>query len=305
MYPTRLDAWKMYRDDNNRSLPPPRGFELARRRAEAGDYVAMLAMHMVYRWGVDGFSRDLETSDEWLRRSNARCLELAEAGDPDAMSTWASLLLAGVWKVPQDEAAGVRWFFRAAEAGDGDALRKCAGFLLYGKHGVSVDDAAAVALCRRAVGPDVEASKDGLSMRRLACCHHFGVGTEQDEEEAFRWLARSARAWNDDDTLYAVGGEYERRGDDANALRFYRFAADCGHAAALKVAALWLYSGRGARRDLKAARAYALELANEEGDDDGAKLYYVIRDEQKHGPVERRLRGIPLDPPPPLHYVWL
>lgn len=293
----------MYRDDN-RSLPPPRGFELARRRAEAGDCVAMLAMYMAYRSGMDGFGRDLEAADEWLRRANARCRELAEAGDPEAMATWADLLLEGRWHVPQDEAAGVRWFFRAAEAGDVDALRKCAGFLLYGEHGVAVDAVAAVALCRRAVGPDVEASQDGWSMRRLACCHHFGVGTEQDEEEAFRWLARAARIRNDDDTLYAVGGEYERRGDDANALRFYRLAADLGHPAALKVAALWLYGGRGVRRDLKAARAYALRLANEEGDDDGAKLYYVIKDEQKHGPVARRLRGIPLDPPPPLRYAW-
>ena len=264
----------------------------------------MLAMYMAYRSGMDGFGRDLEAADEWLRRANARCRELAEAGDPEAMATWADLLLEGRWHVPQDEAAGVRWFFRAAEAGDVDALRKCAGFLLYGEHGVAVDAVAAVALCRRAVGPDVEASQDGWSMRRLACCHHFGVGTEQDEEEAFRWLARAARVRNDDDTLYAVGGEYERRGDDANALRFYRLAADLGHPAALKVAALWLYGGRGVRRDLKAARAYALRLANEEGDDDGAKLYYVIRDEQKHGPVARRLRGIPLDPPPPLRYAW-
>ena len=105
----------MYRDDN-RSLPPLRGFELARRRAEAGDCVAMLAMYMAYRSGMDGFGRDLEAADEWLRRANARCRELAEAGDPEAMATWADLLLEGRWHVPQDEAAGVRWFFRAAEA---------------------------------------------------------------------------------------------------------------------------------------------------------------------------------------------
>ena len=97
----------MYRDDN-RSLPPPRGFELARRRAEAGDCVAMLAMYMAYRSGMDGFGRDLEAADEWLRRANARCRELAEAGDPEAMATWADLLLEGRWHVPQDEAAGVR-----------------------------------------------------------------------------------------------------------------------------------------------------------------------------------------------------
>ena len=84
MYPSYFDAWKMYRN-YYRSLPPARGFEVARRRAEAGDCVAMLAMYMAYRSGMDGFSRDLEVADEWLRRANARCRELAEAGDPDAM----------------------------------------------------------------------------------------------------------------------------------------------------------------------------------------------------------------------------
>lgn len=272
-------------------------------RAEAGDIHAMHKLLLRYRSGRFGLARDMERMAYWEHRLVARQRELAETGDPKEMYKWGDWLRKGVY-VPQDVAAGVDWVRRAT--GWYQARLDYARWMLHGAFGVPKDESGGLARLLREAKDPSDDLPSGLA-RDIACCYHYGVGIAKDEDEAFRWYVIGVQGWDGDfptDWL-AVAGEYERRGDLAAALHWYEDAADGANpdSTAEKVIGMWLYCGKGTPRDLKRAKKLLAHAAEVGGDDDAAKLYYFILDEEKHGLCGRTPTCLPVDVPP-LNYEW-
>lgn len=218
-------------------------------RAEAGDVGAMLKLRLRYRSGRLGLARDMERVDYWTQRLVARQRELAETGDPKQMYEWGDWLRKGVY-VPQDVAAGVVWVRRAV--GWYQACLDYARWMLHGAFGVP-----------------------------------------KDEDQAFRWYIIGIQGSDGvfpTDRL-AIAGEYERRGDLKAAFHWYQEALGENYhdPEVEKIVGMWLYCGKGTPRDLTRAKKLLAHAAEVGGDDDAAKLYYFILDEEKHGLGKRTL----------------
>lgn len=272
-------------------------------RAEAGDIGAMSKLLLRYRSGRLGLARDMERADYWEHRLVARQRELAKTGDPKEMYKWGDWLRKGVY-VPQDVAAGVDWVRRAT--GWYQARLDYARWMLHGAFGVPKDESGGLArLLREAV------ESNGSFRYRLAsdiaCCYHYGVGTAKDEDEAVRWYILGVQG---SDGVFptdwlAIAGEYERRGDLTAAFHWYQEALgeDYHDPEVEKIVGMWLYCGKGTPRDVARAKKLLAHAAEVGGDDDAAKLYYFILDEEKHGLCGRTPTCLPVDVPP-LNYEW-
>ncbi len=80
---------------------------------------------------------------------------------------------------------------RAAERGDSEAKTKLARFKLSGRGGAEVDEDGAVAMLKECVG-----DKDSDAMWMLGLCYEYGMGCEQDVEEAEKLYKRSSDGGN-------------------------------------------------------------------------------------------------------------
>lgn len=274
-------------------------------RAEAGDINAIGKLFTCYNRGTGGAAHDVERADYWLSRWCDYHHEHAERGEAESMFLWGFLLRDGAPRcgIPKDRARSLVLVKQAAEAGYSLACEDYGRWLVHGAFGLEKDEAAGFAFLSRCGRlPECPNAK-----RDLACCYHYGVGTAKDEDQAFLWYVAwidEGDDWQDSDLL-AVAGEYERRGDLAAALRWYEDAADGAEPdpTAEKVIGMWLYCGKGTPRDLKRAKKLLAHAAGVGGDDDAAKLYYFILDEEKHGLCGRTPTCLPVDVPP-LNYRW-
>ena len=92
---------------------------------------------------------------------------------------------------------------RAVECGDRKAKTKLARFKLSGRGGAEVDKNGAVAMLK-----ECARAKDGDAMWMLGLCYEYGMGCEQDVEEAEKLYKRSSDGGN------VIGGFLVENGKD-------------------------------------------------------------------------------------------
>ena len=80
---------------------------------------------------------------------------------------------------------------RAVESCDSKAKTKLARFKVSGRGGAEVDEDGAAALLKECVG-----AKDSDAMWMLGLCYEYGMGCEQDVEEAEKLYKRSSDGGN-------------------------------------------------------------------------------------------------------------
>ena len=80
---------------------------------------------------------------------------------------------------------------RAVERGDSKAKTKLARYKLSGCGGAEVDEDGAAALLKERAG-----DKDSDAMWMLGLCYEYGMGCEQDVEEAVKLYKRSSDGGN-------------------------------------------------------------------------------------------------------------
>jgi uncharacterized protein len=149
---------------------------------------------------------------------------MAAAGQPDAQSVYAQMLLDGR-EVPADATAALGWFMRAAAQGHAMALNMVGRCYDLG-WGTAVDKRRA-AECFRA------AAERGLAeaMYNLATLLALGEGVAEDRPAAYAWLEQAAalgfvKAVNFLGSFHEDGWVVKR--DLARAADYYRKAAEGG-----------------------------------------------------------------------------
>ena len=93
----------------------------------------------------------------------------------------------------------------AVERGDESAKTKLAWLMLSGLGGADVDEDGAVALLEERVK-----AGDGDAMWMLGVCYEYGIGIEQDIEQAEMLYKQSSEKGNKIGSFFASHREYER-----------------------------------------------------------------------------------------------
>ena len=94
---------------------------------------------------------------------------------------------------------------RAVERGDNKAKTKLARYKLSGRGGAEVDEDGAVALLKECVG-----DKDSDAMWMLGLCYEYGMGCEQDIEEAEKLYKKSSDGGNAIGDFFVGNGKDDR-----------------------------------------------------------------------------------------------
>jgi len=217
-----------------------------RMAAEQGHAQAQYNISGFVEYGFGGLTPDLVEAVKWARLA-------AEQGHADGQKRlgWYYQMGRGV---PEDYAEAVRWYRLAAEQGHADAQSALGSIYSsrLNQAGVDRDDAEATRWYRLAAEQgDVEGQYN------LGNMYAAGRGVAQDDTEALRWFRLAAELgeydvdwpinsderalWFDRNTTagrsqYRIGLMYEQgRGvgqDDAEAIRWFRKAAEAGESQA-------------------------------------------------------------------------
>ena len=189
--------------------------------------------------GADQPGLDVRQTDEGVPQDDAEAVRwyrlAAEQGHADAQSNLGVMYDTGRG-VPQDDAEAVRWYRLAAEQGHAIAQRRLDEMLKsradadgdYQK-GLNAYNKRDYATALRELKPlaeqgDAARRQPGLDVRN-------GRGVPQDDAEAVRWYrlaAEQGHAWaqNNLGWMYDTGRGVPQ--DDAEAVRWYRLAAEQG-----------------------------------------------------------------------------
>ena len=217
--------------------------------AEQGDAAAQRNLGGMYGAG-QGVQQDYTEAVRWLRLA-------AEQGDA-AAQTGLGMMYAEGQGVQEDDTEAVRWFRLAAEQGDAMAQIFLGLFAATGIEGVALDQAEADRWFRLAAEQDYALAQNSAAAPTLALAAEFlvvaatmyetGVGVAQDDAEAVRWF-RLAAEQGDANAQFNLGLRHaDGRGvpqDDVEAVRWYRLAADQGNADAKKNLELMYANGLG------------------------------------------------------------
>lgn len=313
---------------------PPNYAEAAiwfRRAAEAGHPVAARALGLFHLTGA-GVARDPKEAANWLRIA-------ADAGDSRARVDLAKLVLRGFGDGRVEDLAQARhWLEQAAAAGDLVAAFNY-GLCLAEGVGVERDERRAVQYLRRAAHEI--ASAQYWYGRMLV----DGRGVAANAEEGRSWIVRAAAVGIADaeaalaemmvngrggprdqlaaaalfekaagkghvGAMYALGMLSDGGHTPAVAQRWFRAAAERGHAEAQKMLGQYLARGLAGERDLDAARLW-LERAAAQGLPDAARDLASIHAVLSTKPRERMrqaghirnsdaIAATPVVTPPPL-----
>ena len=108
-------------------------------------------------------------------------------------------------EISSKEEAEYKEVVRAVESGDNKAKTKLARYKLSGCGGNDVDVEGAVALLK-----ERRKDKDAEAMWMLGLCYEYGIGCEQDIEEAERLYKQSCEGGSVIGKFLAVNGKDER-----------------------------------------------------------------------------------------------
>ncbi|ASK26460.1 hypothetical protein BG910_00715 [Neisseria chenwenguii] len=253
--------------------------ELYHQAAERGLTAAHWQLGLQYRYG-QGVAQDAQRAAFHLKAA-------AENGLPQAQTALAEILL------PNDAEQALHWFQTASDAGSSDADAALAEIYLLGKH-VPRDAEKARLLAERAAE---SGHSDGL--RLLGDIYRYGLGVETDAEKARQYYRKAADAGNiaayqkllsdsalnnqsdysetkaaalklqQAEALYqqANAAHYGlmQQQNYAEALSFYRKAAQLGHRKAQTNLGMMYYSAQGVAQDYAQAAQW-FEAAALQGD---------------------------------------
>ena len=224
------------------------------RFAEQGDPTAQFTLGHMYENGRS-VQEDVSEAVRWYRLAADRGVALAQ------LHLW-SMYLDGIG-VARDHVEATRWLRLAADQGVAVAQISLADMYLEGL-GVGKDDTEAVRWLRRAA--DSTDSGAGLSFEFLGDL----VGAASQFALSTIWNEGNAAARTEAQFLLGLM-HMEGRGVppvDAEAMRWFRLAADRAHAGAQNILGLMYLEGRGvAQNHTEAVRWY--RLAAEQGHADG------------------------------------
>ena len=232
-----------------------------RRAAEQGHAGAQNNIGGAYREG-HGVAQDYEEALRWFRRA-------VEQGHADAQSNIGRMYMNG-WGVPQDYREALRWFRLSAEQGSAFGEVNL-GVMHEDGLGVQQNYLEAAGWYRlvaeRGYTGGTEDRAIAFAQNKLGFLYEDGR-LAYDPAEAVRWF-RLAADQGDADAQLNLGYMYEYgrgvRQDPAEAARWYRLAADQGDAVAQTNLGILYEYGRGVRQDpAEAARWY--RLAADQGD---------------------------------------
>ena len=203
--------------------------------AEQGEARAQLNLGVMYDTGR-GVPRDFAEAVRWYRLS-------AEQGNARAQGNLGVMYATGEG-VPQDDAEAVRWYRLAAEQGNARAQLNLGVMYATGR-GVPQDDAEAVRWYRLSAEQGHVRHWSGRTAGRRrpvvppratsGSCTPLVEGVPQDDAEAVRWYRLAAEqgdaiAQSNLGVMYATGRGVPQ--DDAEAVRWYRLSAEQGNARA-------------------------------------------------------------------------
>ena len=165
----------------------------------------------------------------------------AEAGDASAQYNLGVMYRNGNG-VPKDDAEAVKWYRKAADQGHADSQLSLGDNYAAG-HGVPKDDAEAVKWYRKAADQGNAAAQYNLG---FIYEKGFFLTTGQDVEEILRLIEK--------------GGSFPK--DYAEAVKWYRKAADQGSAIAQNNLGEMYYNGAGVSQDYAEALRLFLKAAD-------------------------------------------
>lgn len=236
-----------------------------RARAEAGDATAQ--NDLGGRLMASENPAHLAEAREWFRKAS-------EAGEPEGMNNYATMLLMGLGG-PADDAAGRRLRDQAAARGSVGAHLSIAERYLRGGEGYPLDPARALHHVRTAA--ESSSANADYAQWRLGMMYLQGVGTPADPVEAYRWVVRASEG-GDVNAMISRGvmlatGEGVAE-DDAAARIWYQRAAESGDVNfphALRGLGAMLVTGEGGPVDLPRGIAY-LKIARAANDANASRL---------------------------------
>jgi uncharacterized protein len=150
----------------------------------------------------------------------------AEAGDPIGQTALATVYLAGIGGVTQDDAEAVRWTRMAADQGFAPAEYDLA-LLYFTGRGIAKNDAECAKWLQKAADKGIAPAQNNLGL-----LYAVGQGVPKDAKKAaglFRKAADQgfAEAQNNLGVLYANGDGVKK--DTKEALKWFQKAAAQGH----------------------------------------------------------------------------
>ena len=247
-----------------------------RMAAEQGHASAQYSLGKMYHSG-EGIPQDYEEVVKWYRMA-------AEQGHASALSDLGGMYSSGEG-VPQNYVEAVKWYRMAAEQGQGLDQYWLGNMYLRGK-GVPQDYAEAVKWYRMAAEQGHASAQYSLGKM-----YHSGEGIPQDYVEAVKWYRMAAaEQWDASDQYnfyvrlvtsmntrghviaqYNLGVMYGKGHgvpqDDAEAVKWYRMAAEQGDPDAQYNLGVRYGEGRGVPQDdTEAVKWY--RMAAEQGDPD-------------------------------------
>ena len=190
------------------------GYEWHLKAAEAGDRLGQYMTGRLLAAG-SGVSKNEETAVMWWRKA-------ADAGFPPAQLDLGAAYRRGMGGLEENKEEAVKWVSRAAEKGHADAQVEL-GIYYYGGDGVPEDKTKAEYWMREAAEQGNDKGMQLLGFDKLV---------ENDYDEAFKWLTKSAAKGNRESeywlaTLYEGGRGVER--DMEKAVALYESAAEKGY----------------------------------------------------------------------------
>ncbi|ACA16115.1 peptidase C14 caspase catalytic subunit p20 [Methylobacterium sp. 4-46] len=187
---------------------------LFRRAAEAGNAHAMAHLGWMTKLGKGGLAKDDVEAVRLYRRS-------AEAGNSLGMAYLAAMYREGRGGLPEDAREARRLYERAAEEGSAVGRAGLAFLHERGLGGLPRNEAEALRLYRLAAEEN-----NGVAIDHLGQFHRDGKGGLRPDPQAAMAQFRRAADLGFAPAMAHLGALYEKRRNAAEALAWYRRAAD-------------------------------------------------------------------------------
>ena len=213
--------------------------------AKSGDVRAQFSLANIYHNGI-GIKTDEKLAFYWYT-------QVAEQGYASAQFNIANGYYHGIGTT-QDLTKAQIWYEKAAEQDFVNAQYNLAVMYRRGE-GAEVDNKLAFYWYERAAQLGY-----GVAQLTLAKLYEEGVGTEQDDSLAQVWYLKAANQY-DPEAQFHLADFYHKRSHYAQAVYYYRQAADQGYVSAQYALAMNLISGTGVIKDEIQAQQLLLEAS--------------------------------------------
>ncbi len=214
-------------------------FACFRKSAEAGDPAGMLATAVRYRAGL-GVPFNAMRADEWSRKALAVNETHAQSGDMQAMVALSAMLFRGIGTT-RDESRACLWTVKAAEKGDIKGMTFAALLLADHPDEKKREQALRWALTAAEAG-------ESAAMFAAAAIYDAGLTGPRNETKARQWYRKSADA-GDVDAMIFMALKADADKDDVEAFKWLAKVAKARNVWAISELGMRYLKGRGAAKD--------------------------------------------------------